>query len=88
MPPGGYGDDSSQPTTSSVLKREVPWQTYLTARLISDRDLHLIRGYDKKDLDTKKEALKQVHPYREWDAGVRVECSTLAQVKQLRALSH
>ena len=60
MTPGPYSDDFQQPTTSSVLKREVPWQTYLTARLISDRDLQLIRGYDKKDPEMKREALKQV----------------------------
>ena len=31
-----------------VLSREVPWETYATARLISDKDLQLIRRYDKR----------------------------------------
>ncbi|KAK9813607.1 hypothetical protein WJX73_010348 [Symbiochloris irregularis] len=57
-----YDDDARQPTTASLLRRDVPWQTYLTARLISDRDLQLIRAYDKRDWDTKREALKQAGP--------------------------
>jgi len=35
----------------------VPWETYMTARLISDRDLQLIRRYDKKDGATKASLL-------------------------------
>lgn len=30
-----------------VLQRNIMWETYLTARLISDRDLQLIRRFDK-----------------------------------------
>jgi len=35
--------------TEQVLKRVVPWETYQKADLISDRELQLIKRYDKKD---------------------------------------
>lgn len=33
----------------AVLRRDIPWDIYQTARLISDRDLQLLRRFDKKD---------------------------------------
>lgn len=45
---------------SDVLLRDVPWETYMTARLISDRDLQLIRRYDKKDDKSKGSLLQEV----------------------------
>ena len=47
-------------TTGSVLKREIPWDTYLTARLISDKDLQLIRRYDKANRETQNQLLTEV----------------------------
>ena len=50
-----YSDDpadalAGEPTTESLLRsREIPWDIYMTARLISDRDLALLRRYDKRD---------------------------------------
>lgn len=43
-------------TTDEVLQRSIPWETYLTARLISDRDLQLIRRFDKST-ETKQSSL-------------------------------
>ena len=43
-----------------VLRREVPWETYLTARLISDRDLQLIKRYDKANRESQAQLLKEV----------------------------
>lgn len=55
-----FAEDSSELTTSSVLKRDIAWDTYLTARLISDRDLQLIRRYDKKNPETQEDLLQEV----------------------------
>ena len=43
-----------------MLVRDIPWETYMTARLISDRDLQLIRRYDKKDVEVKASLLEEV----------------------------
>ena len=43
-----------------MLRREVPWETYLTARLISDRDLQLIKRYDKANRESQAQLLKEV----------------------------
>ncbi len=49
-----------EPNTASVLRRDLPWETYTTARLISDRDLQLIRKYDKRSRETQEELLEEV----------------------------
>ena len=54
------GDEGSELTTAVVLKREIPWETYLTARLISDHDLQLIRRYDKRNTETQQHLLAEV----------------------------
>ncbi|CAK0784291.1 hypothetical protein CVIRNUC_007495 [Coccomyxa viridis] len=59
---GTYGQDASDLTTSDVLKRDVAWDTYLTARLISEKDLQLIRRYDKRGADVQKELLNEAGP--------------------------
>lgn len=46
-------------TRHNVLKRDIPWETYLTARLISDRDLQLIRRYDKRNAETQQDLLTE-----------------------------
>lgn len=60
MPPRVYQEDPTEQTTSTILRREIPWETYLTARLISGKDLQLIRRYDKASRDSQKELLKEV----------------------------
>ena len=55
-----WTEGQSEPTTAGLLKREIPWDTYLTARLISDRDLQLIRKYDKRERNQQREQLHQV----------------------------
>ena len=35
---GAAGDEAHDVTTASVLRRDVPWETYLTARLLSEPD--------------------------------------------------
>ena len=47
-------------TTSELLRsKEIPWEIYQTARLISDRDLQLLRRYDKKDAQHRKMLLAE-----------------------------
>ena len=57
---GTFGQDASDLTTSDVLKRDVAWDTYLTARLISEKDLQLIRRYDKRGADVQRDLLNEV----------------------------
>ncbi|CAL5229877.1 g13289 [Coccomyxa viridis] len=59
---GTFGQDASDLTTADVLKRDVAWDTYLTARLISEKDLQLIRRYDKRGADVQKELLSEAGP--------------------------
>ena len=42
--------------------RDVPWETYQTASLISDTDLSLIRRYDKRGLDLRVSMLVEAGP--------------------------
>lgn len=60
----GYSEESSELNTPTVLKREIPWDTYLTARLISDRDLQLIKRYDKATKESQASLLKEVRHLR------------------------
>jgi len=60
---GTFGQDASDLTTSDVLKRDVAWDTYLTARLISEKDLQLIRRYDKRGADVQRELLNEVNSF-------------------------
>ncbi len=54
-------DEGADVTTEQVLKsHEVPWESFTSLRLISDRDAQLIRKYDKRKRDTQAELLEQV----------------------------
>ena len=54
-------DDAGDVTTEQILKsHEVPWESFTSLRLISDRDAQLIRKYDKRKRDTQAELLEQV----------------------------
>lgn len=46
-----------QKMTEAILKRQVPWDTYQKADLISDRELQLIKRYDKQDRDRQQRLL-------------------------------
>lgn len=43
-----------------VLRRDIPWETYRTAKLISDTGLQLLRRYDKKPENYKAQLLDDV----------------------------
>ncbi|CAI0569421.1 unnamed protein product [Linum tenue] len=40
--------DHAELTTEQVLKRDIPWETYMMTRLIKGTDLQLLRRYDNK----------------------------------------
>lgn len=57
------GDDSSPETSqlwTVILAREIQWDTYATARLITEKDLQLIRRYDKRSSELKSSMLDEV----------------------------
>jgi hypothetical protein len=41
-------------------RRDVPWETYMTARLITEKDLQLIRRYDKRSEELRGSMLDEV----------------------------
>jgi hypothetical protein len=51
-------DDPSD--LAEVLQRDIPWETYMTARLITDKDLQLIRRYDKRAEDLQASLIDEV----------------------------
>jgi V-ATPase subunit H len=51
---------TSDEADASVLTREVPWETYSTARLITDKDLQLIKRYDKRSEELRTSMLDEV----------------------------
>ncbi|XP_056174644.1 V-type proton ATPase subunit H [Syzygium oleosum] len=40
--------DQAELTTEQVLKRDIPWETYMTTKLITGTCLQLLRRYDKR----------------------------------------
>lgn len=57
-----WADEQPEITSSSVLKRDIPWDTYMAARLISEKDLRSIRLYDKKNASTQSDILQTEGP--------------------------
>ena len=53
-----YGTDGAD--LAPVLQRDIPWETYMTARLITDKDLQLIRRYDKRSDELQASLLDEV----------------------------
>ena len=54
-------DEGTELSTEQILKtHEVPWESFTSLRLISDRDAQLIRKYDKRKHETQAELLEQV----------------------------
>lgn len=43
-----------------ILETSVPWETYTTARLITEKDLALIRRYDKRSEEMRSSMLDEV----------------------------
>lgn len=58
-----FAEDTAELSTPAILRREIPWETYLTARLISDKDLQLIKRYDKAARESHTQLLKEVRQF-------------------------
>lgn len=51
------------PSTQELLRtKEIPWDIYMTARLISDHELQLLRRYDKRDPEQRARLLLEGGP--------------------------
>ncbi|XP_073525819.1 LOW QUALITY PROTEIN: uncharacterized protein [Phyllobates terribilis] len=54
--------EQAELTTDEVLKRDIPWETYMTTKLITGTSLQLLRRYDKKPESTKAPLLDDDGP--------------------------
>ncbi|GAA0149096.1 ATP synthase [Lithospermum erythrorhizon] len=54
--------DHAELTTELVLRRDIPWETYLTTKLITGSGLQLLRRYDKKPESYKAQLLDDDGP--------------------------
>ncbi|XP_057784480.1 V-type proton ATPase subunit H-like [Salvia miltiorrhiza] len=67
--------DQGDLTTEQVLRRDIPWETYMTTKLISGTGLQLLRRYDKKPENYKAQLLDDDGP-----AYIRVFVSILRDI--------
>ncbi|KAE8712013.1 hypothetical protein F3Y22_tig00110264pilonHSYRG00009 [Hibiscus syriacus] len=49
-------------TTEQVLKRDIPWETYMTTKLISGTGLQLLRRYDNRAESVRAQLLDDDGP--------------------------
>ncbi|CAH2076908.1 unnamed protein product [Thlaspi arvense] len=54
--------DQAELTMDQVLKRDIPWETYMTTKLISATGLQLLRRYDKKPESARAQLLDEDGP--------------------------
>ncbi|KAL8532990.1 hypothetical protein ACS0TY_009304 [Phlomoides rotata] len=67
--------DQAELSTDQVLRRDIPWETYMTTKLISGTGLQLLRRYDKKQENYKAQLLDDDGP-----AYIRVFVSILRDI--------
>ncbi|KAK1390850.1 V-type proton ATPase subunit H [Heracleum sosnowskyi] len=67
--------DQAELTTEQILKRDIPWETYTSTKLISGTGLQLIKRYDKKPQDSKAQLLDEDGP-----AYIRVFTTILQEI--------
>ncbi|XVF30531.1 hypothetical protein REPUB_Repub16aG0066100 [Reevesia pubescens] len=67
--------DRAELTTEQVLKRDIPWETYMTTKLISGTGLQLLRRYDNRVESVRAQLLDDDGP-----AYVRVFVSILRDI--------
>ncbi|XP_030538976.2 V-type proton ATPase subunit H-like [Rhodamnia argentea] len=54
--------DQAELTTEQVLKRDIPWETYMTTKLITGTCLQLLRRYDKRSESYRAQLLEDDGP--------------------------
>ncbi|KAL9233532.1 hypothetical protein vseg_008516 [Gypsophila vaccaria] len=67
--------DHAQLTSDQVLRRDIPWETYMTTKLITGTSLQLLKRYDKKSESQRASLLDDDGP-----AYVRVFVSILREI--------
>ncbi|XP_047975789.1 V-type proton ATPase subunit H-like [Salvia hispanica] len=75
--------DQGDLTTEQVLRRDIPWETYMTTKLISGTGLQLLRRYDKKPESYKAQLLDDDGP-----AYIRVFVSILRDISKEETLEY
>ncbi|KAJ3687898.1 hypothetical protein LUZ61_017062 [Rhynchospora tenuis] len=69
--------DRAELTTEQVLKRDIPWETYMSTKLITSTCLQLLRLYDKKPENQRASLLEDDGP-----AYVRVFVNILRNISK------
>ncbi|GKV07407.1 hypothetical protein SLEP1_g19187 [Rubroshorea leprosula] len=54
--------DHAELTTEQVLRRDIPWETYMTTKLISGTALQLLRRYDNRSESYRAQLLEDDGP--------------------------
>nr|XP_034893481.1 V-type proton ATPase subunit H-like [Populus alba] len=54
--------EQAELTTVQVLKRDIPWETYMVTKLISGTNLQLLRRYDNRPESYKAQLLDDDGP--------------------------
>ncbi|XP_031120039.1 V-type proton ATPase subunit H [Ipomoea triloba] len=75
--------DHAELTTEQVLTRDIPWETYMTTKLITGTGLQLLRRYDKKAESYKTQLLDDDGP-----AYIRVFVSILRDILKEETLEY
>ncbi|GLT30844.1 hypothetical protein SLA2020_056270 [Shorea laevis] len=55
--------DHAELTTEQVLRRDIPWETYMTTKLISGTALQLLRRYDNRSDSYRVQLLDDIIIY-------------------------
>eukprot|EP00955_Chlamydomonas_euryale_P044842 352986-Chlamydomonas_euryale.AAC.13 len=58
--PGLNIGEENGPFCAREQAADVPWETYATARLISEKDLSLLRRFDKRDASARASMMQEV----------------------------
>ncbi|XP_071697262.1 V-type proton ATPase subunit H-like isoform X1 [Rutidosis leptorrhynchoides] len=69
--------DQAELTSDQVLRRDIPWETYMTTKLITGTSLQLLRRYDKKSENDRAPLLENDGP-----SYIRVFISILRDIQK------
>ncbi|CAN6458004.1 unnamed protein product [Victoria cruziana] len=75
--------DYAELTTEQVLKRDIPWETYMTTKLISGTCLQLLRRYDKRSESYRAQLLDDDGP-----AYIRVFINILRDISKVETVEY
>ncbi|XP_039133682.1 probable V-type proton ATPase subunit H [Dioscorea cayenensis subsp. rotundata] len=75
--------DRAELTTEQVLKRDIPWETYMSTKLITGTGLQLLRRYDKRPESQRAALLDEDGP-----AYVRVFVSILRNISKEETIEY